>query len=263
MLFITSRRGLLKSRTVYNTARTFTRRMSNMSYDDASMGLREEYKQWKAMGQGGTSMSWSGFMSNKAAEKTMAFEDTLTSDVYQNPSKYATGWDKATPAQRAAAQVSYLKEPLPVREGPRVRAKKFVFPQRERNAADPQDETIKAAYQEAFKALANADTEWKTSVLEKHGTALFLRESLPLSPLAGPAQREICHIHGTDMSGHVTLSFADAQEVITKGWGERHRLSGTSWIHLGYTMVYVPNNLEEVQVFAKIFQAGVDYMKTG
>lgn len=105
-------------------------------------------------------------------------------------------------------------------------------------------------------------TEWKTSCLEKHGKALFIRSSIPLSPLAGPTQGEICHIHGTDLSSHVTLSFPDAEEIIAKGWGERHRLSGTDWIHLGYTMVYVPNSVEEVEAFRKIFQAGIDYMKS-
>lgn len=121
-------------------------------------------------------------------------------------------------------------------------------------------------YQTAFENLGekNKDcTEWKTSALEKHGTALFLMPFIPLTPLASPTQREICHIHTSDMSGHVTLSFADAQEVIAKGWGERHRLSGTEWIHLGYTMVYVPRSVEEVDVFMRIFQAGVDYMRSG
>ena len=65
------------------------------------------------------------------------------------------------------------------------------------------------------------------------------------------------------MSGHVTLSFADAQEVIAKGWGERHRLSGTDWIHLGYTMVYVPRTVEEAEVICRIFQAGIDFMRSG
>lgn len=65
------------------------------------------------------------------------------------------------------------------------------------------------------------------------------------------------------MSGHVTLSFADAEEVIAKGWGERHRLSGTDWIHLGYTMVYVPRTVGETEVLCRIFKAGVDFMKSG
>lgn len=37
-------------------------------------------------------------------------------------------------------------------------------------------------------------TEWKTSCLEKQGKALFIRSSVPLTPLAGPTQGEICHI---------------------------------------------------------------------
>ena len=85
---------------------------------------------------------------------------------------------------------------------------------------------------------------------------------MQLTALASPTQREICHIHSSDLSGHVTLSFVDAQEVIAKGWGERHRLSGTDWIHLGYTMLYLPRTVEETEVFAKIFQAGVDYMRS-
>lgn len=204
-------------------------------------------------------------MSCKAAEKTMAFDDTLTLSLYRDPKKYATGWKQATDTQRAAAQRSFLKVPLPPRPGPRARAKKFVYPQRERDAAEIQDPEVKAAYLAAFQTLGdtNTDTEWKTSALEKHGTALFTKRSIPLSPISNPTQREICHIHGTDLSGHVTLSFPDAEEVIAKGWGERHRLSGTDWIHLGYTMVYVPNTVEETEVLKNIFQAGVDFMKSG
>lgn len=102
-----------------------------------------------------------------------------------------------------------------------------------------------------------------TSRLEKHGQALFVQDSIPLTPLADPTQREICDIHGTDLSGHVTLYFADAETVVAKGWGERHRLSGTDWIHLDYTMLYVPYSVEEVETFRRIFQAGVEYMKSG
>jgi hypothetical protein len=65
------------------------------------------------------------------------------------------------------------------------------------------------------------------------------------------------------MSGHVTLSFADAQEVIAKSWGEKHRLSGTDWIYLGYAKVYVPTAVEGTEILYRIFQAGVDYMRSG
>lgn len=76
------------------------------------------------------------FTACKAAEKTIPFEDTLTPYLYQTPSQYDTGWGKATASQKEAAQISDLEDSLPVCEGPRARAKKLVYPQRERSAAD-------------------------------------------------------------------------------------------------------------------------------
>ncbi|KAI1474526.1 hypothetical protein F4774DRAFT_327327 [Daldinia eschscholtzii] len=227
----------------------------------------EDYRQWKAMGQGGTSLDWTGYMSQVSAAETQAFgaDETIEPGFYDDPEKRATGWKKATEQQKANALRSFLKETLPVRSGSRARSKPYVFPQRERNADYPHDPVVKQAYLEPFNRLGeiNTDTEWKTSILEKHGQALFVKDSVPLSPLVASASREICHIHGTDLSGHVTLSFVDAAEVISKGWGERHRLSGTDWVHLGFTMLYVPNTVEETEILMKIFQAGIDYMKSG
>ncbi|KXT02517.1 hypothetical protein AC578_4170 [Pseudocercospora eumusae] len=230
----------------------------------ASPALLNEYKQWKAMGAGGVSFDWTGFMFCKSVEKTIARSDTTNIELYNSPERYASGWKEATEAQKKAAQRSFLKEPLPERDGPRVRALKFVLPQRERPEDYPQPQDVREAYLAAFdKLIENPDTRWATSKLEKRGIALFMEESMPLSPLVALSQREICHIHGTDLSAHVTLSFPDATEVIVKGWGERHRLSGTDRLHLGYTMVFVPNNVRETEVLARILQAGVDYMKSG
>ncbi|KAI1392997.1 uncharacterized protein F4822DRAFT_392797 [Hypoxylon trugodes] len=262
------RRAFLFGSSLLNIRIASTTRMGSTlssKHEDASM--MEGYKEWKAMGEGGTSHSWAGYMSQLSAEKTMAFgaDETIKPNFYDRPEKLAAGWRKATDEQKNNARKSFLGE-LPVRPGPRARAKRFVYPQRERNAADPLDEAVKHAYLDSFNALGDTNaqfTEWKTSALEKHGQALFLKRSILLTPLAGPTSREICHIHGTDMSGHVTLSFKDAEEVISKGWGERHRLSGTDWIHLGYTMLYVPNTVEETQILTRIYQAGIDYMKSG
>ena len=156
-----------------------------------------------------------------------------------------------------------------------------MFPQRDKNVADPQDSEVKQvslgqgfhsvlatnckAYEAKSHQLSRTNaltTESKTSVLDKHGTALFIKRQLPLTPLASPTHREICHIHTSDKSEHVTPSFADAEQAVAEGWGQRHRLSGTDWLHLGYTMVYVPRSVEETAVLCKILQAGVDYMQT-
>ncbi|KAL7623598.1 hypothetical protein AAE478_005150 [Parahypoxylon ruwenzoriense] len=241
---------------------------STLSSKHEDPSFMEGFRRWKAMGEGGTSYDMSGYISNLTAEKTLAFgvDETIKPGFYNKPEKRATGWSRATETQRANARKSFLKEPLPVRPGPRARAKPFVYPQRERNAADPQDPLLKKAYLDAFDKLGETNggfTKWGISALEKHGRALFLQSSVPLTPLAHPTDGEICHIHDTDMSGHVTLSFADAEEVIQKGWGERHRLSGTSWIHIGFTLLYVPNSMEETEILNRIYQAGVDFMRSG
>ncbi|KAI5857358.1 hypothetical protein GGS23DRAFT_587733 [Durotheca rogersii] len=263
----------LTFRTASTTARTTARMSSASSSESLSSkkedpGFMEGFRQWKAMGQGGSPLNMRGYLSSLSAEKAMAFgaDETIKPGFYDNPEKRATGWSRATEEQKANTRKSFLKEPLPVRPGPRARAKRFVYPQRERNADVPQDPAVKEAYLAAYEKLGETNAEfttWATSALEKHGRALFLKPHMPVTPLARPAEREIGHIHGTDLSGHVTLSFADAEEVISKGWGERHRMSGTSWIHLGYTMLYVPNTVEETAIYAKIFQAAVDYMKSG
>lgn len=84
-----------------------------------------------------------------------------------------------------------------------------------------------------------------------------------MSPaIASKTAGEICHIHDSDGSMHVTLSNADGREVLMKGWGERHRLSGM-YLHLGYTMIYAPRSEEEVQIMGKLFKAGIAFMTGG
>lgn len=144
MIRITHRSINLKPRQL----RTYARMSCNSEPDSkASPSMIEDYKKWRAMGEGGTAPNWAGYLSCISAEKTTAFKDTIRPDVYRRPEKYATGWSKATRAQRAAAEKSFLKESLPQREGPRSRAKRYVYPQRERNAAEYLDPEIKEGRQ--------------------------------------------------------------------------------------------------------------------
>jgi hypothetical protein len=87
---------------------------------------------------------------------------------------------------------------------------------------------------------------------------MFLSESYQIPILNAKVPREIGHIHESDMTAHVLLSLADAKDVIAKGWGERHRATGTAVVPLGYTMLYLPRNKEEVEVMARILEAGVE-----
>lgn len=58
------------------------------------------------------------------------------------------------------------------------------------------------------------------SCLEKHGLALFARH-----PLQTNCQGEICHVHDSDHSMHMSLHPDDIKEILQKGWGQRHPLA--------------------------------------
>ncbi|KAA6411083.1 MAG: hypothetical protein FRX48_05394 [Lasallia pustulata] len=82
-------------------------------------------------------------------------------------------------------------------------------------------------------ALAAAHpTRLRTGVscFEKNGLALNFAPTPPtppqqLNPTCG-SSGEVCHIHASDGSMHLTLHPADAALVIERGWGQRHPLSG-------------------------------------
>lgn len=116
-----------------------------MSTGHRKAEMMHGYEAWKAMGVGGTSYTWEGYMSAVNAGKTMAYgaDETIIPGFYKEPQKVAAGWSKAKESQKENALKSFFETPLPERQGPRARAKPFVFPQRERNADEPQDQEMK------------------------------------------------------------------------------------------------------------------------
>jgi hypothetical protein len=100
-------------------------------------------------------------------------------------------------------------------------------------------------------------------VLEARGKAIFLLPSISPPVIAKKSKSEVAHIHETgDATSHVVLSYADCKEVIRKGWGERHRLSGNI-LPLGYILLYSPRNETEVDVMTRIFKASLKFMTGG
>lgn len=102
------------------------------------------------------------------------------------------------------------------------------------------------------------------SKLEKGSAALFLLDGAPVHPVARTHRREICHCHLSgdppDRSSHCTLSYEDAKEVIDKGWGERHPLSGSPIVGPSYIFLYAPRNEKELDVFGTILRASTKFM---
>lgn len=221
------------------------------------------YRRWKAMGPGGLPDNLIGYIVQVLMGSLLGRKDTRSLEPYDKPEKHAPGWKQASEHVRKVARTSFLSEPLPRRKGAQAHALRFTAPQRERFASEYQVPKVKAAYLAAWSKLCatNANgTKVQTSALEKRGDALFLTSTAEPPSIVSKVQREIAHIHETDLSAHVTLSLTDAKDVVEKGWGERHALSETV-IGLGYTMLYVPRTVEEVDVLIRIMQAGVNYME--
>ncbi|CAN8099433.1 unnamed protein product [Discula destructiva] len=108
-----------------------------------------------------------------------------------------------------------------------------------------------------------------TSCLEKHGFALFARH-----PVNVCGNGEICHVHNSDRSMHMTLHPDDIAEILTKGWGQRHPLawgqSRLSWWFLPalrirspvpetFVLIYSPRDESELHVVCKIIEAAIWY----
>lgn len=90
---------------------------------------------------------------------------------------------------------------------------------------------------------------------------MFLADTYDLPNPLAYARRELAHLHDSDISGHILLSFGDAREVLSKGWGERHRVAGTI-APLGYMIIYQPRNMKEVEIFLEILKASIAYGKS-
>jgi hypothetical protein len=151
--------------------------------------------------------------------------------------------------------------PLVVRAGERPRTSWHPVPQRQVSQLPSADvvAAIESALLEVHAEFYDV-TEQRTSVFERHGTAIFVKKDLPDDSVAAAvvrAKREVAHVHETDGSAHIVMaSHADCREVVEKGWGQRHPLAG---VLLGreYLMIYAPRDWEEVNVVRGIVEAAV------
>ncbi|MBE7181140.1 MAG: hypothetical protein INR71_08025 [Terriglobus roseus] len=229
--------------------------------------LRANYLAWLSLGRGGLRSDVIGWAVNWIAY-AFANKDTRSADAFYDRAKGAqTGDGRGT---------SFLPASLLPRSGMRPDVPAFVIPQRQTSAKAPVGE-VRAAQRAAFEALAARHAGSVAVRLSRqeggHGSGLWLVDEGTVASLpawAASTRGEIAHVHWeADGSGHCTLSLRDAREVVSKGWGERHMLSGVRaglfgrgpiLISAGYTMVYAPRTVEEVEVQMSIFEAAVTCM---
>lgn len=170
----------------------------------------------------------------------------------------------ALPSPRSPAPIpadlrqnGYLTQ-LPLRQGARPDVV-GIAPHRQTTQKSPAHTAAYASLAARLRSLArdpaNALVEG-TSCFEKHGTGLFSR-----TPLTRTCRGEVCHVHGSDGSLHMTLYPADAKLVIERGWGERHPIARggffSRFVPRHFVMVYAPRDEAEVEIVVRIVGAAV------
>lgn len=161
---------------------------------------------------------------------------------------------------------SYINSDLPRRHGPRPKIVPRTLPQRQHPA--PLDPAVSARlqalpkkYAERYPTLLILDK----SVTEGRSTdAIYAKPELPGRKSSGAEDHilghEIAHVHPAENSLHVWLTEADAKKVVATGWAERFPLSSLGMVHKGWTFLYAPRSMDDVDVIEGIFKAGIAHV---
>ncbi|KAI5866870.1 hypothetical protein GGS23DRAFT_552484 [Durotheca rogersii] len=201
--------------------------------------IQNDYQNYLKLGPGGTPATFSGYV-RISWLKLWACRDPF----HPLP---------ADPDVQPTAGILHRK-PLPCRGGLRPDVV-GIAPQRQVN--QPGSRECYLALRRTLELHGERNTSEVgvgTSCFEKHGLSLFARY-----PFNKTCQGEICHVHDSDYSMHLSLHPDDVKEVIEKGWGQRHPLTSqcllTMPVPKQFTMVYAPRTFEELRVVCQIIEA--------
>lgn len=164
---------------------------------------------------------------------------------------------------------TFFDNPIPERAGDRPTVPGYVAPQRQTTQQPADVEVMSKRMRAHIDSLLIANTGVfvsRPSRLEGVGTpAVFLDDSSGATEMPrfmSGIKGETAHVH-PECSSHVTVSMADAEEVVRKGWGERHRLSGVGPMPWSYMLIYAPRDDGELEVWKKIVEAGMKFVSAG
>lgn len=211
----------------------------------AAMWAVNDYKQWKSLGRGGVPDNVWGWL----IVRRLGLQALETRGSAQYDDRIGTPGD-----------VCRLGD-LPVREGTRPRMGKHVVPHRQLDQGT--DPTTRKLLDKIFDDFVDANgryVRYAKSYYEKRNDAVTLTRTDAAHPVARTSHGEVAHVHPGDGSMHMIFSPSDAKQVIDKGWGERHPLSGSPHHDIPdtYLMVYVPRTPQEVMVVAQLLRAAVE-----
>lgn len=218
------------------------------------------YRGYLALGRGGVPYNVFGW-ALQGLLQVLAKRDTRDPSPFTKP--------KNRRSTEPHGSKTFFDSPIPQRAGDRPTVPGYVAPQRQITQQPTDVEVMTKRMRAYLDSLLINNTGiliTKPSKLEGVGTpAVFLDTSsgtteLPrfISGLKG----ETAHIH-PECSSHITLSMADAEEVVRKGWAERHRLSGVGPMPWSYVLIYAPRDDDEFEVWKGIMKAGLRFVCTG
>lgn len=239
-----------------------------LSLPTASYALGS-YRGYLALGPGGMPYNPLGW-AIQGLLQLIARWDTRATAPFRDPAKQKPYAPHGTTPFLPAARRSASSSPLPRRAGDRPDVPGYVAPQRQVTQQGGEDMRERmTAFLGALAARNPGFLTIKPSGLEGVGTpALWLDREGPAAAeppayLRG-TKGELAHVH-PEASSHVTVSLADAEELVRLGWAERHRLSGVAGtgIPLGYVMVYAPRDEAELGVWKAAVRAGLLFVAAG
>lgn len=219
------------------------------------------YRGYLALGRGGIPYNVFGW-ALQGLLQIVAKWDTRDPSPFTKP--------KNRKATEPHGSKTFFASPIPERAGGRPTVPGYVAPQRQ-TTQQPADVEVMSkrmrAYLDDVLIKNTGVLVLEPSKLEGVGTpAVFLdTTSFGTTELPGfirGLKGETAHIH-PECSSHITLSMADAEEVVRKGWAERHRLSGLGPLPWSYMLIYAPRNDEEFEVWKGIMKAGLRFVCAG
>ncbi|KIY52314.1 hypothetical protein FISHEDRAFT_70002 [Fistulina hepatica ATCC 64428] len=206
--------------------------------------IRKDYQAYMSLGPGGFPHNVVGWLAS--CFSGLFGRETTSVECYD-----------AMPEKR-----QWLTSPLPQRVGERPKTGKHCIPHRQI------DQFVSSEFAQSqlhpiiprVHAKYSSITTCKRSQHERRTDALFLAPDVPAHRTARKAWLEIAHMHETaEYSLHVVLAPRDCIEVISKGWGERHPVSGFA-LPVEYLFIYTPRTEEEIAVVERIIEAAVGFM---
>ncbi|WP_390925008.1 hypothetical protein [Paenibacillus xylanexedens] len=209
--------------------------------------VTKDYKTWKALGKGGVPYNLYGWL--LVSYYRLKKRDPFTLDIYQD--------------RIGSSEDSIRIGELPYREGNRPKIGVHPVPHRQLDQRPNQE--VRELLQRTFDDYVKdhqTKIHFVKSYYEKRNDAITLREEIEGHPVSKITCGEIAHIHPDDSSMHMVFSPTDSSEVIRKGWGERHSLSGSPILGLPdtYLLIYAPRNAAEVDIVRRLVDGAVQHV---